>query len=158
MEISLSAPVQFSLNQIKPQASINIDGKSSSIDSSLGTSTGVSNGGISPAPVLQVKVEPTSNETVLESPFIQITQQTSKSNNSLSQEFTRPTITDNTQQQFQELVQEQQSIQSRQQQLETQEDAIEKEISELQRKELEINRQRFRLQQQSTGNLLNIQI
>lgn len=158
MEINLSAPAQFNVNRIESQASINIAGESSSTDFSLGTSAGVSNGGISPAPVIQVRVAPASEETVLESPFIQITQQTSNSNNSLNQEFTRPATVDNTQQQVQELVQEQQNVQSRQQQLETQEDAIEREISELQKKELEINRQRFRLQQQSTGNLLNIRI
>lgn len=158
MEINLIAPAQFSLNQNKPDVSINIAGETSSINTSLDTSEGINNRGILPAPVVQVRVEPTSKETTLESPFIQITQQSSENNNALNQDFSRPATPDNTQQRVRNLILEQQSVQSRKEQLKTQEDAIEREINQLQQKELEINRKRFQLQQQSTGNLLNIQI
>ncbi len=158
MAINISAPVQVNVSQNKPQASINIAGETSSINTQLGTSTGIRNNGISPTPVVQISLERTSNEPVLESPFIQITKQSAESNNSLNQNFTQTVSADNTQLQVRELIQQQQSVQSRKQQLQNQEDAIEKEISQLQQKELEINRKRFQLQQQSTGNLLNIQV
>lgn len=158
MPINISAPVQISVNQDRPQTSINIAGETSSINSPLGITAGVGNSGISPAPVIQVNVESASDNTVLESPFIAITQRSSETNNSSNQDFSRPVPADNTLQQVRELVQQQQSIQTRKDQLQSQEDAIEKEISQLQQKELEINRKRFQLQQQSTGNIVNIRI
>jgi len=158
LPINISAPVQVSVNQDRPQTFINIAGETSSINSPLGTATGVGNSGVSPAPVIQVNVEAASDETVLESPFIAITRHSSETNNSSSQDFSGPAPIDNTLQQVRELVQQQQSVQTRKDQLQNQEDAIEKEISQLQQKELEINRKRFQLQQQSTGNILNIRI
>ena len=158
MPINISAPVQISVNQDRPQTSVNIAGETSSTNSPLGIAAGVGNSGISPAPVIQVNVESASDNTVLQSPFIAITRQSSETNNSSNRDFSGAEPTDNTLQQVRELVQQQQSIQSRKDQLQNQEDVIEKEISQLQQKELEINRKRFQLQQQSTGNILNIRI
>lgn len=163
MAIAVSAPIQST--QQTTFTTINVAGQSLPIASPINSSSTT----ISPAPIISVKSDAVAGSSILESPFIAISEQTLNNaipaQNSSSVQANQPdspntNTNTNTSalRQIQSLTDEQQNIQSRQDQLQTQQQSIEKEINQLQRKELEINRQRFQLRQQSTGNLLNIQV
>ena len=113
---------------------------------------------ISPLPTVRVNESATIDDPVLESPYINITNQAADSDNLESQNYSSPSPVDKSSQQILGLSQKQQDIHSRQDQLETQKQDINQEMNQLQQKELEINRKKFQLQQQSTGNLLNISV
>ena len=158
LPLAISAPVQLSSTQNTTSVRINTgDGQITTLQPQVSKSVQQSTVTIKPAPVLQVNSTAESGEPAIESPFIKITEQSADSNNLNKQNLTEPTAIDTKPQQIQALSKQQQDIGLRQSELSEQQQAIEREISQLQQKEIEINRKKFKLQQ-STGNLLNIQV
>ena len=155
MEISFGASTQLVAPPTNlTNASINVAGAGSTNNQVPAAQPTIAAEGIQPSPVIRV-----NEQAEIESPFIEITENTANNLNTTEQQSPQLQPQDNTPRQIRELSGQQRVIESQRELLEDEQLEIQQEINELQRKELEINRRRFELQRQSSlGQIINLQI